>query len=63
MDNADHYYSWTPHCGGPADNFNLVLLYNICIVGYNASDYMEMLLTEIVCHVSDIKLSGAIAQL
>jgi len=20
MDNADHYYSWPPHSGGPADN-------------------------------------------
>jgi len=20
MDNADHYYSWLPHCGGPANN-------------------------------------------
>jgi len=38
VDNADHYYSWPPHCGGPADNVVLVLLVIVILIDDPADD-------------------------
>jgi len=44
MDNADHYYSWPPHCDWQANNINIVKLVNI---QYSTETYLGW--TDI-CH-------------
>jgi len=55
-DNADHYYSWRQHCGGPANNIKYLSKHamecHMCYNDSNSPTHINNLLTMKHCLVS-----------